>query len=370
MSQELLCQVALTQVPELGPVQARLLIEHLGYASQIFKARKKELSLVPGIGEIRAAQIKRYQQFEAAEKEIKFCQKHGIHPLFLLNPDYPQLLLHCYDAPVLLYYRGTAPLNQQRIVSIVGTRSNTAYGKQVTEKLIEELKPWQPLVISGLAFGIDAIAHKAALKQQLETVGVLAHGFNTIYPSQHHALARELIEKGGLLTEFGKDTAPDKHNFPRRNRIVAGISHATIVIETAIKGGSMITANLACNYHRDVFALPGKISDAKSTGCLQLIQQNKAILLTDAAQLAASMGWEEIKKPTIKMQNELFPSLSNEEQKVLSVLQERNVPVSLDEICKQTALTYNTVIAILLTLELYQLIISLPGKIYQLSSNN
>lgn len=370
MSQELLYQVALTQVPELGPVHSRLLIEHLGSALQVFKSSKKELSLVPGIGEIRAAQIKRYRQFEAAEKEIRFCQKHGIHPLFLSNPDYPQLLLHCCDAPVLLYYRGSIPLNHHRIVSIVGTRSNTTYGKQVTEKLIEELKPWQPLIISGLAFGIDAIAHKTALKQSLGTVGVLAHGFNTIYPSQHHALARELIEKGGLLTEFGKDTAPDKHNFPRRNRIVAGVSHATIVIETAIKGGSMITANLACNYHRDVFAVPGKITDGKSTGCLQLIQQNKAILLTDAAQLAASMGWEEIKKPNAKMQNTLFPSLSNEEQKVMSVMQEKNAPVSLDEICKQTTLTYNTVIAILLTLELYQLIISLPGKIYQLTSNN
>lgn len=370
MNHELLYQVALTQVPELGPVQAKLLVEHLGAASQVFKARKRELSLVPGIGEVRAGQIRKYQQFAAAEKEIRYCQQHKIRLLFLTDADYPQQLLHCYDAPVLLYYRGTASLNNNKIISIIGTRSNTIYGKQVTEQLIKELSPWQPLIVSGLAFGIDAIAHKSSIKQQLETVGVLAHGFNTIYPSQHHALARELVEKGGLLTEFGKDTAPDKHNFPRRNRIVAGISHATVIIETAVKGGSMITATLACNYNRDVFALPGRIHDGKSTGCLQLIQQNKAILLTDAAQIAETIGWGEMQKSKPKMQKELFPSLTRDEQKVHAFMQEKKSPVKLDDICHQTTLTHSSAIAILLNLELLQLIVSLPGKRYQLASHN
>jgi DNA processing protein len=371
MNHELLYQVALTQVPELGPVHARLLIEKLGSASQVFKARKKELGSVPGIGETRAGQIKAFRDFTLAEKEMAFCHKHSIQPLFITEPDYPQQLTHCYDAPVLLYYRGTAALHNNKIISIIGTRSNTSYGKQVTEELVEALKAWQPLIISGLAFGIDAIAHKAALKQQLSTVGVLAHGFNTIYPAQHQALARELVEQqGGLLTEFGKNILPDKHNFPRRNRIVAGLSHATIVIETAVKGGSMITATLACGYNRDVFAVPGRTSDTRSSGCLQLIQQNKAILLTDATQLAETMGWEAIKKPAVKMQPALFASLSGEEKNILAFMQEKRSPVRLDEICRQTALTHSAAMTILLNLELLKLIVSLPGNRYQLTSDN
>ena len=226
---------------------------------------------------------------------MEFCQKHHINPLFINDPAYPQRLLNCYDPPTMLYYRGNANLNNSKIISIIGTRTNSEYGKRITEQLVEGLREYNVLIVSGLAFGIDAIAHKAALQNGLPTIGVLAHGLDQLYPPQHKQLAKDMLAEGGLLTEFRKETLPDKYNFPKRNRVVAGISDATIVIETAIKGGSMITAELAYNYNRDLFAIPGKITDAKSAGCLKLIQQNKAILLTDTTQLLEVMGWEEKK---------------------------------------------------------------------------
>jgi len=291
MNPELLYQISLPKISGIGAVQCKLLIEHFKDASQIFKAKKKELAAVEGIGEIKAKLIKDFNDFDSSEDEIKFLDKHHIKPLFLTDPDYPQRLLHCYDPPTLLYYRGNAALNNPKVVSIIGTRINSDYGKQMTESLVEGLAEQNVLIVSGLAFGIDAIAHKASLANKLQTVGVLAHGLDTIYPNQHKPLAKEMLLNGGLLTEFTKGTKADKHNFPKRNRIVAGMADATIVIETAAKGGSMITAELAYNYNRDLFAVPGKITDSKSAGCLKLIQQNKAILPSDASQLMQVMGW-------------------------------------------------------------------------------
>ena len=331
----------------------------------IFKASKKEISSIEGIGEIKAKAIKSFDDFKAAEEEISFCQKHHISTLFLTDIDYPKRLLHCYDAPTLLFYRGNADLNTTKIISIIGTRTNTDYGKQVTEQLVESLQAHNTLVVSGLAFGIDAIAHKAAIQNGLPTVGVLAHGLDSIYPSQHKSLARDMLVNGGLLTEFTKHTKADKHNFPRRNRIVAGMADATIVIETQAKGGSMITAELAYNYNRDLFAVPGKITDQKSSGCLKLIQQNKAVLLTDVIQLIEAMGWE-TKPSKVKKQRELFIELTADEKIVVDILTAKDT-VSIDEIYRQSGLSSSSIAAAILGLELQGLLILLPGKMYRLA---
>jgi len=221
---ELLYQVALTLVPNIGPVQAKILTEHFGNAENIFNASKKELENIEGIGEVRAKSIKKFDNFSSAEKEIEFVEKYKIQTLFLTSENYPKRLLNCYDPPTLLYYRGNADVNASKIINIIGTRNNTDYGKVLTEQLISELQSFQVLIVSGLAYGIDAIAHKAAVQNDLPTIGVLAHGLNTIYPSAHAGLAKQMLQNGGLLTEFKKETLPDKHNFPRRNRIVAGMA--------------------------------------------------------------------------------------------------------------------------------------------------
>jgi len=365
MTNDILHQIALTQVTGIGAVQAKQLIEHFGDASSIFKASKKALSGIEGIGDIKAKAIKDFDDFKAAEDEIKFCHKHHISPLFLKDIDYPQRLLHCYDAPTVLYYRGNANLNNTKIVSIIGTRSNSDYGKQITEQIIAALQPLNVLIVSGLAFGIDAVAHKAAVQNNLATVGVLAHGLDTIYPAQHKSLAKDMLLNGGLLTEFPKSTKPDKHNFPRRNRIVAGMADCTIVIETQAKGGSMITAELAYNYNRDVFAVPGKITDAKSSGCIKLIQQNKAVIFTDIDNLIETMGWE-TKVPKPKKQRELFVALTQDEQTIVNILTAKDV-VSIDDIYLQSGLSSSSVAAAMLGLELQSLIICLPGKMYKMA---
>lgn len=364
MKEELHYQVALTLVPDLGPIRARLLIAHFGSASALFCAKKKEISQVEGIGDNCARSVKIWNDFNLVEAEILFINKHQIQPLFITDQKYPQRLLNCYDPPTLLYYRGHADLNSPRIISIIGTRNHTEYGKQVTEQLINSLQTQQVQIISGLAFGIDAIAHRNALLFDIPTIGVLGHGLDSIYPIQHKLLAKEMIHRGGLLTEFRKNTGPDKHNFPKRNRIVAGMADATIVIETAIKGGSMITAELAHSYNRDVFAVPGKITDTKSSGCLQLIQQNKAILLTCGEQLIEVMGWEE-KKKAIKKQRALFIELSEEEKIIVDLLTKKG-SMPIDEIYLQSKLSSSKVASVLLSLELQNLISSLPGKMYNL----
>lgn len=365
MTQDLLYNIALTQVKGIGAVQAKILLEHFGNAENIFKANIKQLSSVEGIGEIKAKQIKEFNAFSNIEKQIAFIHKHQIQAITLQNPNYPQKLLHCYDAPTLLFYKGSASLNNQKIISIIGTRNNTDYGKQITEDIIEVLKPYNVLIVSGLAYGIDAIAHKAAIKNNLPTVAILAHGLDSIYPAQHKTLAKEMLQNGGgLLTEFMHGVTADKFNFPQRNRIVAGMADATIVIETAHKGGSIITAELAYNYNKDVFAIPGRIYDNKSSGCLKLIQQQKAILLATPEQIIEDLGWQE-KTITPKKQKELFITLTPEEEKIVALLQQKET-THIDEIYLKTGLSSSSVAAAILSLELQNVIVSLPGKIYKL----
>lgn len=365
MGQELLYQVALSLIPNIGPVQARILVEHFGDAESVFRARLSQLKIIEGIGEIRGRCIVNFTSFRDAEREISFIEKYKITPLFFTNPDYPRRLLNCYDTPVLLYYKGNTNLNASRVISVVGTRNNTAYGKLVTEKLIKELAGHQALIVSGLAYGIDAIAHSTALKHELPTVGVLAHGLDQIYPPAHAGLAKDMTKLGGLLSEFRSSTNPDKHNFPTRNRIVAGISDATIVIETGNKGGSMITAELANSYNRDVFAFPGKVTDHKSSGCNTLIRQNKAVLLTDTQELLEIMGWDEQKKIKPRVQKEIFIELSPDEKVIIDILKEK-VSVHIDEINLKSMLSSSAVAAAILNLELQNVIASFPGKMYGL----
>lgn len=364
MTNELTYQIALTLIPNIGAVQAKVLIDYFGNAETIFKARKKDLASLDKIGAVRAKSIKDFTDFSLAEAEIDFIEKYKIQPLFINDNHYPKRLLNCYDSPTMLYYKGTADLNATKIISVIGTRNNSEYGKLITEKFIEELQSQQVLVVSGLAYGIDVCAHKAALQNKLPTVGVLAHGLDTIYPAQHKGLAKEMVLNGGLLTEFTHNTIPDKHNFPRRNRIVAGMADATIVIETAIKGGSMITAELANNYNRDVFAFPGRTIDAKSVGCNYLIKKNIASLITDAKQILESMGWEK-KKIIPKKQRELFIELSEDEKMMVQILSAKEM-VPIDELYLQSGLSSSAVAAALLNLEMQHVVMSMPGKTYKL----
>lgn len=365
MQSELLYQISLSLVNGIGPVQSRLLIEHFESAEAIFKAKKKELSCIDGIGEIRANFIKSFHNFNEAELEINFIEKQNIQALFITDKDYPKKLLNCYDPPVLLYYKGNADLNTEKSISIIGTRNNTDYGKKVTEEFVHNLQSHNITVYSGLAFGIDSIAHKACLKNNINTIAVLAHGLETIYPSLHKQLSNDIINAGGLLTEFKRDIQPDKHNFPKRNRIVAGISDATIVIETDNKGGSMITAGLAFNYNKDLFALPGKVTDARSSGCLTLIQQNKASVFINTEHFLENMGWLQTKK-TPKKQRELFIDLTKDEKTIVEILQSKD-SVSIDEIYAKANMSSSSVAAAILNLELQNVVSSLPGKMYQLA---
>jgi len=366
MNDDVLYQVALTMVPQIGHVHASILVKHFESAVSIFAAKKRELECIPGIGAVRATAIKKFDGFDKARAELAFIEKYKITPLFLSDINYPQRLLQCYDPPTLLFYRGKASLNAGRIVAIVGTRNKTEYGKQQTEKLVEELAKHGIMVVSGLALGIDAIAHKASVKNKVPTIGVVAHGLDSMYPPDHTALAKEMVrEGGGILTEFRRETKPDKHNFPIRNRIVAGMCDALVVIETDIKGGSMITAELAYGYNKDVFAIPGKNTDRKSAGCNHLIKQNKAMLLTDAHHLLDTLGWVNTKPDKKKKQKELFIQLTEQEEKIVKVLQEKG-SLHIDELHIKSGLNSSAAAAAILNLELQQIICSLPGKIYQL----
>jgi DNA processing protein len=351
-------------VPNIGAVHARILLDHFDTASAIFKARRGSLSRIEGVGEVRANNILRFKDFERAEKEISFIDKFKILPLFITDEAYPKRFLNCYDPPTMFYYRGNTDLNSSKMLAIVGTRTNTDYGKEITEQLVRELALFNIVIVSGLAFGIDAIAHKAALKYNLPTIGVVGHGLDSIYPVQHKALARDMLTHGGILTEFKSGTKPDKHNFPIRNRIVAGISDAVVLVETGIKGGSIITAEMANGYNRDVFAFPGRTIDSKSAGCNYLIKNNKAILLTDTEQLLDTMGWNDTKKKTIKLQRELFLNLTTDEKVIFELLQSKE-SLTIDEINFQSQLSSSAVASALLNLEFQGVVVALPGKKYR-----
>lgn len=364
--QEIIYQIALTMVPQIGAVHARALIEHFGSAENVFNAKRSSIEKTEGIGFHRARKIKAFASFQRAEAEIKFLTKYNIQPLYIGHNDYPKRLLNCYDPPTIIYYKGNTGLNAARMVSIVGTRMNTDYGKQMTEQIIRDLAAANVTVVSGLAFGIDAIAHRTALRYQLPTIGVVGHGLDTVYPPQHNSLAKEMIRQGGLISEFMSNTKPDKHNFPTRNRIVAGMSDATIVIETSTKGGSMISAELANGYSRDVFAVPGRTTDTMSAGTNFLIRSNKAILLTKASEIIELLGWDDGRKEIkVQAQRSLFIELNVEEKLIVELLEKKG-KLAIDEINMMSGLSSSLIASSMLNLEMNGIIGSLPGKIFQI----
>jgi DNA processing protein len=365
MHNDLVYQIALTLVPNIGTVRAKALIEVFGTAEAIFKASKSTLEKIEGIGSVGAKAIKDFSDFTICENEIKYIEKHKVALIFLTDPTYPKRLLHCYDSPTLLYYKGNADLNTEKIVAIVGTRTNSDYGKKICESLVENLAKEGILILSGLAFGIDTIAHKAALKNNTKTIGVLAHGLDKIYPAENKSTAVEMLSKGGLLSEFMINTKPDRQNFPKRNRIVAGLCDALVVIESGIKGGSLITAELSNGYNKDVFAFPGKTTDKNSEGCNYLIKQNKAQLITCASDLLDYMNWTSNEAKPKKQQRELFIELTPDEKTIYSILQE-NTQVHIDEIYLKSGLTSGMVANALLMLEMQNIVQSIPGKLYKL----
>ncbi len=367
MDKSLFFQIALTLVPGIGSINAKSLIAYCGSAEAVFKEKKTTLLKIPGIGEQTATSLNYSHEAQSrAEKEIRFMTNRNIRPLFFTDPQYPIRLKQCPDSPVLLFYKGSADLNNLKVLGIVGTRNVTAYGKECCKKLIEELTSDQLLVVSGLAYGVDAQAHKCSLENGLETVGVLGHGLDMLYPSQHQSLAERMLQQGGLLTEYISETKPDAVNFPRRNRIIAGMCDALVVIEAGSSGGALITANLANSYNRDVFAVPGRVGDAMSTGCNNLIRTNVANLITSADDIRYFLNWDKKTKKPGKMQRDLFATFSPEEQGILDILKKRP-ETDIDTLTLESNLLPSKVAAVLLNLEFERAIQCLPGKVYKLN---
>jgi DNA processing protein len=365
LTNELIYQLSLSNVPGIGDHHTRILLQHFNKASSVFDAGISQLEQIEGIGKIRARAIKSYKDHSLAKQEAAFIAKYNIKKLFIQDEDFPKRMIDCNDAPSLLFFKGEANLNAPRMIGIVGTRNATEYGRNFTEKLVQDLAEYDPVIVSGLALGIDAFAHKAALKNNLATIGVVGHGLDVIYPSLHSSMAREMIRgKGGLLTEFFSGTKPERHNFPLRNRIVAALCDAVVVVETHTSGGSMITAKLADSYNRDVFAVPGRATDQKSSGCNYLLKNNKAIMLTSADDLIESLGWKE-KRSRTKKQKELFIELTEDERKIMTLLSE-NPALSIDDLHLSSGLSSSATASALLKLELEGLAESMPGKMYRL----
>lgn len=365
MDPQLRYQISLSLIPGVGGVTAKKLISYCGGVEAIFSERKNALLKIPGIGENLASAVLNHKVFDRAEKEILFIEKHRIRTSFFLDKDYPARLKHCEDGPVMLFIKGDANLNASKVVSVVGTRSMTEYGREKCSALLEGLVPHNALVVSGLAYGVDACAHKKALDTGLETVAVLGHGLDRIYPPLHQALAKRIIKQGALLTEFLTETQPDRENFPKRNRIIAGLCDAVIVIEAAESGGALITANIANSYNRDVFALPGRTTDPYSKGCNVLIKTNKANLLESIADLEYIMGWDIRKDPRKAIQPALFAELDADEEKMVDFLR-KNPEAGIDQIVSQAGYTVSKTSALLLGLEFKGIVKPLPGKIFKL----
>ncbi len=366
MHQELIYQIGLTMIDGIGDVNAKNLLAYCGSAGEVFKQKKAHLLKIPGIGSYLAESIVTSKKvFDRAEEEIKFIRKYKITPLFFTAEDYPSRLKYCSDGPLLLYYKGKADLNCERIIAVVGTRRPSDYGRQKTQEIINDLSSAGALILSGLAYGIDVLAHKTALENNLETVGVLAHGLDRIYPQTHDKIAKRMIRQGGLLTDFMSGTNPDAVNFPKRNRIVAGLCDALVVIESKRTGGSLITATIANSYNKDVFAFPGRANDLLAEGCNGLIKRNRAALIENAADLLYAMQWQEEDRPKNKTkQIPLLLNLNDDEKIIMDLLARKNA-VHLDEICQTTELPVSKISAILLQLEFSNLVKSRPGKLFE-----
>ena len=364
MEHQLIYQIAVTLIPGIGDISGKRFVSYCGGAEAIFKESRKSLEKITGMREVTIDALCNPKDiFRRAEQEVEFIEKNGIKPLFYQNPDYPRRLLQCDDSPLMLYYKGNANLNAERVVSIVGTRNITDYGKECCTQLVNDLVDEQALVVSGLAYGVDTIAHRTSVKVGIPTVGVLGNGMQQIYPAANKKLASEMLANGGLLTECMSGTQPDRENFPRRNRIIAGMADAVIVIESALKGGSLITADLANSYNRDVFAYPGRVMDLYSQGCNYLIRTNRAHLMESVANLRYVMRWER-QKSHEERQTTLFREFSDEEKRIMDCFGDKSA-VSLDDLIVETELSTTKLASLLLNLEFDGIVMALPGKRYQ-----
>lgn len=361
--EELYHLLALQSVDGVGIITAKKLVLNFGSAENVFKAKPNELIKVDGVGDFLKKSFKDKTVFEKAEKELMFIKNNAIQTNSFLSEDYPERLKHCADGPLLLFGVGNMNLKKQRTLSIVGTRQITAYGIDFCRKLIAEIAPLNPVIVSGFAYGVDIVAHQAAVDNGLQTIGVVAHGLNQIYPKDHKKYVASMEKNGGFLSEFWSLAHPAKENFVARNRIVAGISEATVVIESAAKGGSLITANLANEYNRDVFAVPGKTTDKMSQGCNNLIKTQKANLLSSAADLIYMLNWD-IKTEQKPIQKQLFIEMDNDETKIYSYLTQNGKEL-LDIIALNCDFPIYKISSILLTMELKGLIRPLPGKLFE-----
>lgn len=361
--QDLFNLLALLKVDGVGDIMGKKLLHSFGNASAIFKAKSAELAAVDGIGSVLLKNLRDKSIFLKAEKELEFIRKNNINVSFFQDQNYPERLKHCFDAPILIFTAGNIDFQNKKMISIVGTRQITSYGTDFCRKLIEDLAPLDPLIVSGFAYGVDIVAHQIAMDCNLQTIGVLAHGLNQIYPRAHKKYMSKMEDNGGFITEFWSDSNPDKEKFVRRNRIVAGMTEATIVIESADKGGSLITANMANEYNRDVFAVPGRVTDKYSQGCNNLIKTQKANVLTSAADLIYMLNWDIKEKPK-NIQKQLFVELEPDEQKVYDFLQ-KNGKELLDIIAVQCDFPIFKMSGILINMELKGLIRPLPGKLFE-----
>lgn len=362
-NKQLLYHLALQAVAGIGDINAKKLISHCGSAQAVFEEKPGNLEKIIGIGSYVIQSLKNSSVLQKAEKELTFINKNNITVSSFLDEDYPEKLKHCVDGPILLFQKGKINLKNKRIISIVGTRRITNYGKSFLTEFINDIKKFDPIIVSGLAYGIDIYAHQLALKNNLQTIAVLAHGLNNIYPKTHKKEALKMQENGGLISEFWSDSNPDRENFVKRNRIVAGLSEATIVVESASKGGSLITADIANSYNRDVFAVPGRTSDIYSNGCNQLIKSNKAAMITSVKDLEYILNWKTEQKPKV-IQKQLFIDLDEQEQNIYDYLLKKGKQ-NLDVIALDCQYPIYKTATVLLHLELKGVAKPLPGKMFE-----
>ena len=361
---ELKYQIAISLIPGIGNVLAKKLISYTGSIEAVFREKKRNLTKIPGIGEYLAQRIISQDVLSLAESEIDFIEKNHVHTYFYLDENYPVRLKQCEDAPVIFYLKGEVNLDAGKILSIVGTRNATHYGRETCEDIIHDLAENHPelIIVSGLAYGIDIAAHRSALKNRIKTVAILAHGLKYLYPPTHLNTAKEIVSQGALLTDFLSSDKPEPNNFIKRNRIIAGCADGTLVVESGIEGGALITADIANSYNREVMAIPGRLDDKFSSGCNTLIKSNKAVLIETARDIEYVLGWDTPKNDR-GVQAELFPLLSPEEELLFDII--RNTGrISVDELSTKAGFPSQKTSALLLNLEFANHIKSLPGKIY------
>lgn len=362
---DLLYTLALQHVPNIGDITAKRLIAHCGSAEAVLKSKKQDLLKIDGIGTVTISELFKAHHLNEAEKELKFINANNIKVSYFAHIDYPAKLKQCVDAPLLLFQTGAINLKQQQpIISIVGARKITTNGIAFCENLVEQLAPYNPIIVSGFAYGTDITAHKAAMRHNLQTVACLAHGLNQIYPKTHKKYMVDMEKNGGFFSDFWSTDTFNRNNFLKRNRVIAGLSQATIVIESAVKGGSLVTADIANSYNREVFAVPGRTNDTQSIGCNNLIKHQKAHMLSTPLDVPYILNWELQNQKSPVIQKQLFVELDTDEEILYNYLKTREKQ-PLDGIAIQCGMPIFKVVSVLLTMELKGVIRPLPGKLFE-----